>query len=216
MNNLYSTSNITYGLSTTIASYYLEFWFMIDNINTPNSISSLAYFYAPPHRITQELDGKFKYSYAISSTTWSNFYILNSINKFEWNRIIIKNYNNPLTSNWEISVYINYVYSSPELSLIISNSSINMNLLGILFCSNALVNCIIGGVTYNSIQWGNAWYKNVRIWDYTTSSLPMIQNFERVYNYFYLVTLITRQHYLIIGSCHLTHLFMIQLYPRMF
>lgn len=182
MNNLFSTSNMISDLSSqNINNYYIEFWFMFDNFNTVISSNNLDFFFAPPHKIFKDInDGKYKYA-NMNINNWGTYYLLPSINQYEWNRIIISVYSNTITGFWNINLYVNYFFSASEISL--PNNiltSVNMNLRGILFCNKPISNCQLGGTTYTP-EWGNAWYRNIRIWDYTTSSLQMIQSYERMY-----------------------------------
>ena len=181
INNFFSTLNITNDLVVqNISNYYLEFWFMIDNINPPSSSSGLTYFLAPPHKIFIGTDLNYKYS-NINVNNWMTYYSLPSISLFEWNRIIIMNYNNLQTNTSQINVYVNYNFLSPEINLNVS--IVDMSIKGILFCSKAISPCIINSIDYaSSTFWGNAWYKNIRIWDYSLSSLSLIQSFGRTYN----------------------------------
>ncbi len=153
---------------------------MIDNINIQISANNLLYFLAPPHRIFKDSStGTFKYA-NMNINNWTTSYQISSLSNYEWNRIIISAFSNQITQLWEIKLYVNYYFVQSEISLPNSlSSSLNMSLRGILFCNKPISNCVIDGVTYTP-EWGNAWYRNIRIWDYTVTSLEMIQSFERM------------------------------------
>ena len=182
--NIYSfpPTIVTFSNASQKSNYYLEFWFRIDNINVATFTSNLYYFFGVPHIILRSIsDSLFKYANK-EIGNGNTLYTLSDINTYEWNQIIIHNY---LDSNnlWNIFVYINGGFSNPSVSITGLNNTYDMKLKGILFCNNVMSpsSCTVNSVSY-SPTWGNAFYKNIRMWDVTQTSLYIIQSFGKVYN----------------------------------
>jgi hypothetical protein len=123
----------------------------------------------------------FKYANSQISNGKS-FYSLSDISSYEWNQIIIHNYLD--TNNlWNINVYVNGGFTNPSVSISgLNNVTYDMKLKGILFCNNVISpsTCTVNSVSY-SPTWGNAFYRNIRIWDVTQASLYTIQSFGKMY-----------------------------------
>jgi hypothetical protein len=183
-NQFYSWSNIIKDFSASPkTNYYLEFWFLMDNINGPGSVSvKNFYLLAPPHYIFKDPnDQMFKYAnFKISSG--NVYYTLASISTYEWNKIIILTQLDSSTNKYNIYVYVNYNFLNPDVTITgLSSSVFDMSLQGIAFCNKPQATCAINSVTYTP-TWGTAWYRNIRIWDDSISSVYSIQSFENSFS----------------------------------
>ena len=179
--NVYSFPPKTLTLATSIQEYYLEFWFMLDNINVATFNSNLYYFFGVPHILLRSIaDSLFKYANT-QIGSGNTLYTISDINTYQWNQIIIQN---NINSNnlWDILVYVNGNFI-PSVTLTSQPRTYNMNLLGFLFCNSPIApsTCKVNSVSYNT-NWGNAFYKNIRIWDYYQSTLYTIQSFGKIYS----------------------------------
>ena len=180
----YSFANTVIDITAdNIQNYYLEFWFLIDQVNTPSSTTVNNYYLlAPPHFILRDkTDNIIKYAnqYLSAGTL---FYPMASIHKYEWNRIIIYNQYDILTNSYNIKIYVNYSFVTPEVSIPnLSKTLYDMRLQGIAFCNKFPASCQINTILYNQ-TWGIAWYRNIRIHDASVSSLYQIQLFEKLYS----------------------------------
>lgn len=178
----YQMPNIYRDLSVTTTSklssgHILEFWFKIDPIlNTcTRSLTTEYYLYAPPHSIYKDVASNNFFYQIVGYPAYTGQ--LPSIQKFEWNRIMIKV---TITSGVQyVYVFVNYGLTTPEWSN--SNlpvpASINMQMATISFCSNSLNGNCINGSTL-SIEWGSAYYKNFRIWDVSWATEWLIQAYN--------------------------------------
>ena len=182
--NYYSFSNAVIDITAdNVQNYFFEFWFMIDQINTPASTPVNNYYLvAPPHFILRDnADNVIKYANQFLSAG-ALYYPMASIHPFEWNRVIIHNQYDVLTNNYNIRVYINYNFVTPEVSILnLSKTLYDMKIQGIAFCNKFPASCLINLISYQQ-TWGIAWYRNIRIHDAGVSSLYQIQLFEKLYN----------------------------------
>ena len=164
-----------------ITSYYLEFWFKLDYLNDPvNLTQNQYYFYGYPHTILRNSsDNSFKYS-NLEISNGAYHYPLTTINSYEWNRIIIENKFIGENKKFSIKVYINYDFINPAVDILVDAERGKMHFKGIVFC-NGGSDCQINGNIIN-IQWGIAWYKNIRVWKGETTSLQLIQSCDYIYS----------------------------------
>lgn len=183
--SLYSFTNMLVDYSaigTTVTSYYLELWFMIDFLRQTEVLTvDNFYLLAPPHFIKKDSnDQLYKYgNYNLSAGTV--LYTISSINEFEWNRLILHTKYNSYDNTFSIYIYSNYNFINADVSITgIDATLLPMDLKGIAFCDKPLATCQINTVTYNP-KWGTAWYKNLRVWDDTLVSLYSIQQFNVSY-----------------------------------
>lgn len=163
-----TTLNITQG-------HILEFWFKIDNVynscNDGKVTGREYYFYSKPHSIFKNYaDNQFYYE---PTTYPPNFGVLPSIQRYEWNIIIVKVTDLSLASQ-TINVYVNYNFDSPEYTKANVPPASNLNLDTWSFCSDSTQGKCDALVP---ITWGSAYYRNVRIWNVTSSTIQLAQAF---------------------------------------
>jgi len=167
-----------------LTSYYLEFWFKLDYLNDPVSLTENEYyFYGYPHSIIRNSSDKsFKYSnQQISGGAYH--YSLTTIHSYEWNRIIIENKFNGDAKIFRIKVYVNYDFTSPQVDISTGSDQGKMHFRGIVFCNGLSYKnneCKIGNDILH-LHWGIAWYKNIRVWNGDITSLKLIQSCEYGY-----------------------------------
>ena len=153
---------------------------MLNKTVPVSTTTILSYFRAYPHLIIQDpADGKIKYANTQygSSTV---YYPMNSITPYEWNNIILANHLDTTLGKWVIQVYVNGKYKTPDVNEAISSTVYDMKLLGIAFCQQNFPTCVIDRVARYP-QWGSAWYRHLRIWDYNAASIFTIHNFDKLY-----------------------------------
>ena len=156
--------------------YYYEFWFKLDHILTDckdiDHQQKEYYLYSTPHTMYLDTTTNIFY-YEISGTT-SNSQI-SGISDYEWNKIIISTTLDP-TIGQNVEVYLNFDFENPRASFPSISSSVDMTLKYISFCSRSgSGDCTPG---YDKIYWGSAYYRNIRVWEYKSSSLEMIEDFN--------------------------------------
>ena len=165
-------------------NYFIEFSFLIDNINKTEFLLEQTYFLAPPHRIFKDpADNKFKYAnYEIGGG--ATYFLLASVNDFEWNHFLIEVTEDTTFSTWTIKLYLNYNFTTPEVTINnVSSVTFDMALTGVAFCDNQSSGrglCTVGGTNY-TINWGAAYYDEILIWDEIIANPLQIQSFTRVY-----------------------------------
>ena len=171
----YNSPNFYHSVSNTAKSkvnkgYILEFWFKKDlALNTcGKSYTPEYYFYATPHSLYYS--GTIYY-YSIIGTVYT--YSLSGISEFEWNKILIET---SLGTSQNVKVYINFK-SIPDVNINGIGTSITMNLTYISFCSNKNNGDCTGSGSAN-LNWGSAYYRNLRLWDITQANLKVIQNYN--------------------------------------
>ena len=195
--NIYSFPNVVFSPSnkalenapyqywkdeTRIPSYYVEIWIKFDALNYRNEITEKEhYLYAYPHQIIKDPnDQKYKYSNLVISQG-SFYYNLNSINNYEWNKIIIENIYDPDTKLFHIKFFLNFEFDNPEFSILDLDSNIyKLHFRGFGFCDKSDSYCRINDEPAY-LRWGVAWYRNFRVWDADITSLPLIQACEYGY-----------------------------------
>ena len=184
MSNENSFTNTSLDLSTkNIIEYYIDFKMMLNkaavNTSTITPSDVLSYFLAYPHLIVQDPSDKLiKYANTQYGTS-SVYYPMKNINNYEWNSVILSNYLDTALGKWIIQVYVNGKFNEPDVNIAISNVVYDMKLLGVAFCQQNFPTCMINRISQFS-KWGSAWYRHLRIWDYQTSSILTIYNFERL------------------------------------
>ena len=178
----YNSPNFYRTISTTTQEklsygYYYEFWIKLDNmlINCKDLPSQPReyYLYSTPHSIYLDTTTNLFY-YEISVATSYNTQI-SGISEYEWNKIIIRTTLHPSLGQ-NVDIYLNFDFNNPIVSFSGISSSIDMKLLYISFCSRSgSGDCV---PNQSSINWGSAYYRNIRVWEYQSSSLEMIQDFN--------------------------------------
>ena len=171
----YNSPNFYHSVSNTAKSkvskgYILEFWFKKDIVlNTcGKSYTPEYYFYSTPHSLYYS--GTIYY-YSIIGTVYT--YSLSGISEYEWNKILIET---SLGTSQNVKVYINFK-SVPDVNIIGIGTSITMSLTYISFCSNKNNGDCTGSGSAN-LNWGSAYYRNLRLWDLTQANLQVIQNYN--------------------------------------
>ena len=171
--NIYRDFNV---VNTKITSgYLLEFWMKLDNVYNINNISlpppGAYYFFSIPHTIYLNPSTNVFY-YQDTSLTYN--YQMQSIQKYEWNRIIFKFLNQGNSNN--LYIFVNYKFTTPEVTIKNIPVSVNMNLLSIAFCSTTSGTCLPQG-SPRTINWGSAYYSNVRVWDASLATEWLVQSY---------------------------------------
>ena len=165
-----------------LPSYYVEIWMKLDAINNRKILTEIEhYLLAYPHRIIKDpVDQKFKYSNLLMSQG-TFFYNINSINNYEWNKIIIENLYDYDTKKFSIKLYINFEFDNPEITVLNIDSNLyKLHFRGFGFCDKPDIYCKFNKETLY-IRWGIAWYRNFRVWDADITSLQSIQECENGY-----------------------------------
>jgi len=102
-------------------------------------------------------------------------------NKYEWNKFMFKVVTTGATSL--LSVYVNNNLDTPDYTKTISSS---MVLQKIAFCFYDNVGLVAGKMSCSligaNIDWGSAYYKNIRVWDVKTVTTSVIQAFNHAEN----------------------------------
>jgi len=71
---------------------------------------------------------------------------------------------------------LNFDFENPRASFASISSSIDMTLKYISFCSRSGSGDCTPGQSF--VNWGSAYYRNIRVWEYRSSSLEMIEDFN--------------------------------------
>ena len=172
----YNPPNFTFLITTSIQNnfingYFFEIWIKLENVlNTCSRTYSKEYLlYANPNSIYLNTEDN-NFYYNIIGTIYTK--MINGISLHEWNKILIKVTLNPSIGQ---NVYI-YINNNLNPEPIINNieESINMQLQSISFCSFGINGqCSISGSPL--INWGSAYYKNIKVWEINSSSFETIQ-----------------------------------------
>ncbi len=127
-------------------------------------------FYTIPHTIFMK-PNESTLNYLCTTEPKGNGELI-GFNKHEWNIFIIEVI---ITTGNEsvLKIYVNYNFSTPDISIDTIYDTSDLSLKGIGFCTG---DCTINGVT-NNITWGAAFYKNLRFWDLSTSK-NVIQDYH--------------------------------------
>jgi hypothetical protein len=180
----FNTPNMYYNFITipgmVQSGYILENWFKLDNVyNNCNysTTSNRAYIlYTVPHTIYVDLTTNIFY-YENSTKAYNKS--MPSIQKYEWNVILFRT--EILGNVQNLSVFVNYNFNNPEIVINNIPTSINMNLASIAFCSNINSGVCQPQGTTILIDWGSAYYKNIRIWDLSSSTQWLVQAYNNLY-----------------------------------
>ena len=157
--------------------YYYEFWFKFDNmLNECQDLETQSreyYLYSTPHSIYLDTSSNLFYYEIIVATSYNT--PISGFSDYEWNKVIISTTLDP-TLGQNVYVYLNFDLQNPIASFTSIPSSINMKLLYISFCSRAGSGDCTPGTSF--VSWGSAYYRNIRVWEYKSSSLEMIEDFN--------------------------------------
>ena len=152
--------------------YYFEFWVMIDFSNFKTCLTTKTFsttgskyylLYTVPHRIYLSSDGSYYYEYKEENNLQKSGGF--SLNKYEWNRIII------FANENKVTIYLNYD-ETPLINEFSPSTSSIIPVSKILFCND---NTDCDGFAVGD-EWLSAYYKEFRIWDKTTT-LNLIRSF---------------------------------------
>ena len=158
--------------------YVLEFWMKLDlSLNQCKDDYSAGgkneeyYFKTNVHSIYQNIDTHiFYYICHYNSQTKE----IAGISNYEWNKFYIRTQ----LSQPQIDLYLNFDLVNPKLTLtdFTSIATTKLQLTNIYFCSRTTQgDC---GDINNKLNWGSAYYKNIRVWDDRTATVKMIQDFN--------------------------------------
>ena len=150
-----------------IEDHFFEVWFKFDVINTRlkegvDSTTKLYYLYAMPHYI-YKLGNEYHYAYGNSDDS-TNSVKLTRISQYEWNKIII--HVNKTSSISPVLIYINYD-ADTESVYTLPNPISSHTLHNIKFTNS--------WPETDNINWGTAWYRNIRVWKNDESSFELIK-----------------------------------------
>ena len=133
--------------------YSFEVWFYGLNF-TPNTAvvngNELYYFIAPPHKFYHKGVASTALQYVFDSNAAAG--LGNNLNQKEWNNIFIS------SDATNVSTFFNYSVANK-----VTNTS--SDFMGFLFC-NKSTTCALG-TDYKNLIWGNAIYKNIRLFTAT-------------------------------------------------
>ena len=135
----------------TSNEYAIEVWFYVD---IPPKVASgeVYYFISHPHTFsTTGLTTNYT-----NGTTLSLKYnastVIGNLNVREWNNLYIKANSSPSNVTF---AHLNYNPTGVQITDGIP--------LGVIFC-NLSPTCTVLGINYTTIQWGNAWYKYIKVY----------------------------------------------------
>jgi len=178
--NCYNSPNVFHSFSTSTSlkitkGHILEFWFKIDNVyNTCNDGKTTGreyYFYSKPHSLYRDYSNS---QFYYEPTTYPpNFGSLPSVQLYEWNIILIR-VNDLTLASQEINVYVNYNFVSPEYTKASIPPASNLDMQSWSFCADSAEGKCDSLIP---ITWGSAYYRNVRIWDVSSSTVQLAQAF---------------------------------------
>jgi hypothetical protein len=177
-------------LKIPIVNYFIDFWFLFDlsgeyrfNINNDNNRYTL--FIAYPHTITR-YKNKIQYNNEYILLDYHDIIDIENI-KYNWNHVIIENYQiNGKTSADTfkyINIYWNNDYDNPLLSLKINNLN-SYALAQIAFCHEqndaySICNLGLNAVTYKVFTpyWDDVYYKDIKVWNRNSTAISSINSF---------------------------------------
>ena len=156
--------------------YFLEFWIKLDKMLNEckdgyETKDIEYYFRTDPHSIYLDTTTNiFHYQFKDYEDTNRE---ISGINDYEWNKFYIRTKINEK----QIDLFLNFEIVNPKFTLdeehdlpIVADLQLNR----ISFCSRV----DNGECGDPSINWGSAYYKNIRIWDERTTTIRMVQDFN--------------------------------------
>ena len=160
------------------SGYLLEFWFKFDHVlffcdHTNNEY----YFYSTPHSIYLEYTSSTYYYAVINNPNYKSS--LEGISQHEWNKIVIRTTLGSITGQ-NVIVYVNYNLDTPGAQFSGIPDSINMQLQYISFCAR-YENGYCTSAGNANINWGSAYYRNIRVWDLLSADILVVQAFNNKY-----------------------------------
>lgn len=166
---------LTYGTY----GHILEVWIKRDNNCVIPSVGKFYMFWSLPHCLYLTGSTLFYEKWdapAPSSATGP----LSGYKQFEWNRFMFKVSTTGATS--VISVLVNNNLDSPEFTQTVA---IPMSLQKIAFCfydSTGGIGKTSCSLIGQNIDWGSAYYKNIRVWNISTASEWVAQAYDHSTN----------------------------------
>ena len=153
--------------------YIFEVWIKIENVLTSCSKKSTFtneyYLYTQPHTI-YKADGAYYYQ-IVNSAYKQNL----DISEFEWFFVFIKTELSNTGSN--VYVYINKNFLNSTAAFLNIPTSTNMQLQTISFCTHQNNGYCLPGTKVN-VNWGAAYYKNMRVWNLKDTTLQVIEAYN--------------------------------------
>ena len=156
--------------------YFLEFWMKLDKmlINCQDGYVKKPkeyYFKTNVHSFYMETDmNNFYYEFGepLDDVTRQ----VAGLNDYEWNKFYIRTRIN----DRQIDFFLNFEIVNPKFTLTEDDigSTSELSLQRISFCSRANN----GNCGETGINWGSAYYKNIRVWDERTATIRMVQDFN--------------------------------------
>ena len=157
--------------------YFLEFWFKLDKMLNKckdgyvNIYDKEYYFRSDPHSVYLDISSNnFYYQFKDYVGTIRE---IAGLNDHEWNKFYIRTRINEK----QIDLFLNFEIVNPKFTLTVENGipqTADLQLNRISFCSR--INN--GDCKDNTINWGSAYYKNIRVWDERTTTIRMVQDFN--------------------------------------
>ena len=158
--------------------YFLEFWIKLDLMlnectdGYPKEQKEY-YFRSDPHSIflntsTNIFYYQFKETQIIKEIA--------GLNSYEWNKFYIRTRINQK----QIDLFLNFEIVNPKFTLNQDNDlspRADLQLNRIVFCSRHF-NDNKGYCKNPNVNWGSAYYKNIRVWDERTTTIRMVQDFN--------------------------------------
>ena len=175
--NFYRTIS-TNTLNKITSGYFYEFWIKFDNqliqektCKGAGSSPKEYYLYSTPHSIYKETSEDAFY-YQIINSAYKTKFAVNALDTKNWNKIVIET--RIETTGQNVYIHLNFEKDIYRLENI--DSSITMRLQYISFCSRkSNGDCIPGS---SNIMWGSAYYRNIRVWDISSSSIQTIEDYN--------------------------------------
>ena len=158
--------------------YFLEFWIKLDKMlnecqdGFKTNIKEY-YFRSVPHSIYMNTSTNIFY-YQFKETKLINE--ISGLNEYEWNKFYIRT----KIDERQIDLFLNFEIANPKFTFNEDNGlsqTEDLQLNKISFCSR-YYNDNKNYCNNPEINWGSAYYKNIRVWDERTTTIRMVQDFN--------------------------------------
>ena len=158
--------------------YVLEFWMKLDvALNQCKDGYSTSgekeyYFKSNVHSIYFNInENKFFY---ICHAKNNEEHEIAGVQTYEWNKFYLRTKLDILT----VDLFLNFEVANPKFTVsgFTSIAKSKLSLSQISFCSRSING--ITGQGCSGINWGSAYYRNIRVWDDRTATIKMIQDFN--------------------------------------
>ena len=160
--------------------YFLEFWIKLDKMLNEcqdgyETKEIEYYFRTDPHSIYLDTTTNiFYYKFKNYANTIRE---ISGINDYEWNKFYIRTRIN----DKQIDLFLNFDIVNPKFTLNEENDLpivADLQLNKISFYSRDGNGYGAGNCKESNINWGSAYYKNIRVWDERTTTIRMVQDFN--------------------------------------